>query len=221
MNTKTKAFCFCRVAFFSLLILSPASQAQQISDRHSGWTVRAWAGVVCRCVEDDNVTFNDPTFGVSALEMDGSSFGFGVDFERRFNKWLGLDIAAGYTEVDVEFSHTVGAGVQTDSLGILPIWLALNIHLYESKKVDFYFGPQIAYVLYLDDLSYEVPGTGTFNFKTDDEFPSLGFNLGADIWVSDNWAVNLNLRFVDSDADKNHDLPIDPTFITIGVARHF
>jgi opacity protein-like surface antigen len=209
------------VAFFSLLMLSPASQAQMSADRDSGWTGRAWLGVVCRCVNSDNTTFSDPTFGTSALEMDGSSFGIGIDAERRFNKWVGFDMALGYTEVDIDFTHSVGAGTQTDSLGMIPIWFTFNAHLVHTDRVDFYLGPQIAYVYYLDDLNYTVPGVGDFNFKTDNEFPALGFNLGLDVWVTNDWAVNLNFRYIDSDADDNHNLPIDPAFVTVGVARHF
>ena len=70
-------------------------------------------------------------------------------------------------------------------------------------------------------MSFDVPGTGTFNFKTDNEFPALGLVLGADWWVRKDWAVNFAFRFIDADADSNHNLPIDQTFITVGVARKF
>ena len=213
---------FARIALFALVMpISSLSFASESYGREGTWTVRGWLGVVCRCVEDDNVTFTDPTFGTVALEVDGTSFGLGVDFERRFNNRLGLDFALGYTQADVDFSHSVGSGVQTDSLGILPVWFALNIHLWETEKFDFYVGPQVAYVFYLDDLSFNVPGIGTYEFPTGNEFPSWGFNLGADYWVNKDWALNFNFRFVDSDADSEHDLPVDPTFVTIGFTRHF
>jgi len=209
------------IALSGLLILSPASHAQQSSDRDSGWTGRAWAGVVCRCVEDDTVTFQDPTFGTVGLDIDSNSLGIGFDVEWRLNRLIGLDLAAGYTDMDVDFMHSVGTGVQQDSLASLNIWFAVNFHLVNTEKFDFYIGPQIAYVAWLDDLSFNVPGTGTFNFKTDNEFPALGFELGADWWVAESWAVNFAFRFIDADADKNHNLPVDQTFITVGVARHF
>jgi len=79
------------IAFCGLLVLSPTSHAQQSSDRNSGWTGRVWAGVVCRCVEDDNVTFQDPTFGTVGLEVDGNSLGIGFDVERRLGKLIGLE----------------------------------------------------------------------------------------------------------------------------------
>ncbi len=97
------------------------AQTAQAQTEYSGWTWRAWAGTVCRCVEDDNVTFQDPTFGTVQLEVDGNSFGIGFDVERRFSKLLGLDVAVGYTDMDINFMHSVGTGVQQDSLGSLNI----------------------------------------------------------------------------------------------------
>lgn len=195
---------------------SPSSPAKP---EHPSWTYRAWAGIVGRYVEDDNLTFQDGTFGTVELDWDDPSFGFGFDAERRFSKLLGLELAIGYTSADIDFNHSVGAGVQTDELGMIPIWAALNFHLLETERFDFYIGPELAYFWYLDDLSYDVPGVGTFDFSTDNEFPSFGFLLGVDFWLNETWGLNLAFRFQDADADSNHDLPIDPTFVTIGVAR--
>ena len=210
-------------ALFVLTTMGAVSGAQAASAQtdYDGWVWRAWVGTVCRCVEDDNVTFQDPTFGTVGLEVDGNSPGIGFDIEWRLNKLIGLDLALGYTDMDVNFKHSVGAGVQQDSLASLNTWFAVNFHVINTKKFDFWVGPQIAYVAWLDDLSFDVPGTGTFNFKTDNEFPAIGFVLGADWWVAQNLAVNFAFRFIDADADENHNLPIDQTFVTVGVARKF
>ncbi len=195
------------------------AQTAQAQTEYGGWTGRVWTGIVCRCVEDDNVTFQDPTFGTVQLEVQGNSLGIGLDVERRFSKLIGLDLALGYTNMDVDFMHSVGTGVQQDSLASLNIWLAVNFHVVNTEKFDFWIGPQIAYVAWLDDLSFDVPGTGTYNFNTDNEFPALGFALGADWWVQKNLAVNFAFRFIDADADSNHKLPVDQTFVTVGLAR--
>ena len=201
------------------------AQTAQAQTEYKGWTWRAWVGTVCRCVEDDTVTFQDPTFGTVELDVDSNSFGIGFDVEWRLGKLIGLDLALGYTDMDVDFMHSVGTGVQQDSLASLNLWFAVNFHLVNTEKFDFWIAPQIAYVAWLDDLSFDVPGTGpgtgTFNFKTDNEFPALGFALGADWWVAENWAVNFAFRFIDADADSNHNFPIDQTFVTVGVARRF
>lgn len=209
----------------SVIVVAMTGIASAKIDRaestYKGWTARAWAGSVGRYVEDDTVTFNDPTFGDVTLDVDGSSLGIGFDVERRFNKLLGLDLAVGYTDMDIAFEHSNGTGTQVDSLSSLNIFLALNFHLINTEKVDFYIAPQIAYVAWLNDLSYNVPGTGTYNFGTDNEFPSLGLALGLDWWITEDWALNAALRFIDADADSDHDLPIDQTFVTLGIARNF
>ena len=41
----------------------------------------------------------------------------------------------------------------------------------------------------------------------------LGFLVGADVWLNDDWALNFAFRFQDADADSNHQLPLDPTFV--------
>jgi hypothetical protein len=206
-----------------LLIAVSALNVQTVyaQDEYDGWTGRLWAGVVCRCVEDDNVTFDDATFGTSALEIDSNSTGFGFDVERRISKLIGLDLAVGYSQMDVDFSHAVGTGVQQDSLAFLNVWFAVNFHVVNTERFDFWLGPQIAYVSWLDDLSFDVPGTGTFDFKTDNEFPALGVVFGADWKFSPDWAINFAFRFIDADADSNHTLPVDPTFVTVGIARTF
>lgn len=211
------------VALFVLTTMGVVSGVQAASTQtdYAGWSWRVWLGTVCRCVEDDNVTFQDPTFGTVGLEVDGNSPGIGFDIEWRLNKLIGLDLALGYTDMDVNFKHSVGAGVQQDSLASLNTWFSVNFHVINTKKFDFWVGPQIAYVAWLDDLSFDVPGTGTYNFKTDNEFPAIGFVLGADWWVAQNLAVNFAFRFIDADADENHNLPIDQTFVTVGVARKF
>jgi len=202
----------------AFLLMAANAQAQS---EYDGWTWRAAGGIVCRCVEDDNVTFDDPTFGTSSLEQDGDPFGITFGVERRLNKLIGLDLTLGYTDLDIDFTHTVGTGVQEDSLGSLNLWFAVNFHLVNKEKFDFWVAPQIAYVYWMDDLTFDVPGTGTFDFQTDNEFPAIGVALGADWWVSSDWAVNFAFRFIDADADSDHNLPIDQTFVTVGVARKF
>ncbi len=201
-----------------LLLTVPTAQAQS---EYEGWRFRVFAGVVGRYVESDNVTFVDPTFGLSATEVDGTGFGYGVDFEYRFGKLFGLDIAASYTELDINFTQSLTSAVATDTLKVFPIWITANFHVVNTEMVDFYVGPQIAYVAWNDPLSFDVPGQGTFVLPTENEFPAVGFALGLDLWFSEKNGLNFAFRFIDADADPTHNLPVDPTFFTIGYAMKF
>ena len=67
-----------------------------------------------------------------------------MDVEHRFSKLLGLDAALGYTALDVEFTQSLNTTVATDTLEVLPVWLAVNFHVVHTEKLDFWVGPQIA-----------------------------------------------------------------------------
>jgi hypothetical protein len=204
-------------AVIAFLALPPA----QAENDYKGWRFRAWGGIVGRYVESDDVTFTDPIFGLSATEVDGTGFGFGVDFERRFTKLFGLDIAIGYTELDVEFKQSLTSDVPKDTLEVLPIWLAANFHVVNTESLDFWVGPQIAYVSWNDSLTFPVPGQPTFVLETESEFPAIGFVLGLDWWLTESGGLNFAFRFVDADADETHNLPVDPTFVTVGYTWSF
>jgi outer membrane protein W len=210
-----RAATFISIAVVALLSVYSA----QADNDYSGWRVRAWGGIVGRFVENDNVTFTDPTFGMSATEVDGTGFGFGVDFERRFTKLFGLDLAVGYSELDVQFTQSLTSTVATDTLEMLPIWVAANFHVVNTEKVDFWVGPQIAYVMWNDPLTFAVPGEPTFDLETESAFPGIGFVLGLDWWLTKKSGLNFAFRFVD--ADTGETLPVDPTFVTVGYTWSF
>ena len=76
-------------------------------------------------------------------------------------------------------------------------------------------------MVYLDDVSFTVPRTARFSLPSSNEFTPKGFNIGVDIAAGDKWAANIALRMVNADADSTHLLPLDPTFLTVGITRKF
>jgi len=203
------------ISVVSILALTAVSSAKAQSD-YNGWRVRAFAGIVGRFVESDNTTFDDPTFGTSSTEVDGTGFGFGADVERRFNKLFGLDLAMGFTQLDVVFAQSLTSYVSQTTLDVTPIWLAANFHWVKNEKLDFWLGPQIAYIFWNGPLVFSVPGEEDFTVETENEFPAIGFDLGLDWWLMDKGGLNFAFRFVDADANTSHKLPVDPTFVTLG-----
>ncbi len=203
------------IALATIFVLAAVPSARAQND-YTGWRVRAFAGVVGRFVESDNVTFDDPTFGTSSTQVDGTGLGFGADVERRFNKLIGLDLAIGFTQLDVVFAQSLTSDVANATLDVTPIWLAANFHLVNKEKLDVWIGPQIAYVFWSGPLVFAVPGEEDFTVETENEFPAIGFDLGLDWWLMDEGGLNFAFRFVDADANTSHKLPIDPTFVTLG-----
>lgn len=212
------------VIFFILMgavlaaLFLPANQAFGQENPEKGWTGRFWVGAACRCLLSDNETFDDPTFGTIETSVEGSAFAIGGDVEYLFTKWLGLDFALAYTNFDLQFQHSVGEGVQHDSLGVLPFLVALDFHVVNNRRVDFWLGPQIGYVFFLNDVAFVVPDVGVHSIETSNTFSYKGFNVGLDIKLSE-WAVNVALRW--QDADASPEILVDPTLITIGVAYKF
>ncbi len=208
-------------AAVALLLVSFLQGTARAQDEYPNLKVRFWGGVQCRCVLDDNDIFPDPVFGTAELTAAKSAFGLGGDVEFRLARFFSFDVGLGYSKTSVEFSHTVGTGVQEDKLGMMPLFLGANLHVVTTKRVDVYVGYLAAYMFYLNDVSFDVPGTGTFTLEPSNEFTPKGFNFGVDIAANDQWAVNLAFRMVNADADSGHLLPLDPTFITFGVTRKF
>jgi Outer membrane protein beta-barrel domain len=208
-------------AAVGLLVGSVFQGTALAQDHYPNLKVRFWGGVQCRCVLSDNDTFPDPVFGTAELVAAKSAFGLGGDVEFRLARFFSFDVGLGYSSTSVEFSHTVGAGVQEDKLGMMPLFLGANVHVVNTRRVDAYVGYLAAYMFYLNDVSFDVPGTGTFTLPSSNEFTPKGFSFGVDIAASEQWAVNLAFRMVNADADDTHLLPLDPTFITVGVTRKF
>ena len=210
------------IAAVTGLLAGSALQGTALAqDEYPNMKARVFAGVQCRCVLSDNDTFTDPVFGTSELKAADSAFGLGGDVEFRLAKFFSFDVGLQYSSTSVEFSHAAGVGVEDDNLGMMPLFLGANVHVLNTGKVDMYVGYLAAYMFYLNDVSYEVPGTGTYSLQSNDEFTAKGFSFGADIATSDQWGVSLAFRMVNADADSGHLLPLDPTFITVGFTRKF
>ena len=207
--------CVLSISITAIFVLTAVSSVQAQSDP-KGWRARAFAGIVGRFVEDDNTTFDDPTFGMCSTEVDGTGFGFGADVERRFNKYFGLDLAIGFTQLDVVFAQSLTSYVSETTLDVTPIWLAANFHFVNTEKFDVWFGPEIAYIFWSGPLVFEVPGEEDFTVETENEFPAIGFDFGLDWWLLNKGGLNFAFRFVDADANTSHKLPVDPTFVTLG-----
>lgn len=212
-----KCFILSGATLAALFLFANQTFAQQNPDK--GWKGRFWVGVAGRYVLTDNETFEDPTFGTIETSVSGSAFTFGGDVEYLFTKWLGLDFALAYTNFPLEFQHSVGEGVQEDDLGVVPFLIALNFHVVNNERLDFWLGPQVGYIFFGSDVAFVVPDVGVHIVETSNTFSPMGFDIGADVKVSDDWAVNIAFRW--QNADASDEILVDPTLITVGVTGSF
>jgi hypothetical protein len=203
-----------------LLIAALATPARPVLGQASsdGFSARLWAGAVGRYVLKDNDTFAAPGFGTVGLKVNGSAFGFGADGEYKFDRWIGLDGAIGYSRLNVQYTTTNAPGTtSTQPFGIVPVLLSLNIHFVSTQRVDIWAGPQIGYVMFPDNLSYASNGGSTFTYTSTNVFSKKGVSVGADIALRRTLLLNVAGRWQDADADANGHLTIDPTFVTVGL----
>ena len=202
----------------AILAFSAPASAQE---HHDGFTARVWAGSAGRYVLNDNDPFTSPGFGTAELKVNGSAIGFGGDIEYRASRWIGLVGAFGYTKFDVDFTTTNAPGtVSTQKFGVMPLMLALNLHVIHARQINVWVGPQIAYVMFPDNLSYAVGGS-TFTYAPSGVFSKKGFVVGTDVRLGGGWALNGAFRWQDADGDSDSHLTVDPTFVTLGFAKRF
>lgn len=209
---RTTSFALAATSILGLAAATPAH-----ADDHTGLRARVWVGAVGRYLLKDNDELDSPPFGTTQLAVSGTTVATGGGLEYKFIKWVGLEASIAYADAPVRFHSSVDAAVtQHDTFAIVPLYLGLNLHPINTKHVDFWFGPAISYEIHPDDLAFEVPGAGTFNYKSSNAFSYMGFSVGADIAIDDDIALNLGFRWQDADGDADGQLTYDPTFVTVG-----
>lgn len=121
--------------------------------------------------------------------------------------------------------HEVDAG--SSNLGeawILPPTLTLQYHFTPEKKFSPYVGVGLNYSMFYG----EHDGTGFNNLEIDN---ALGYaaQAGFDYWISDNWGVNFDVKYVDLDVDVHvnngalnaYDVDLDPWIVGVGMSYRF
>jgi hypothetical protein len=156
-------------------------------------------------------------FGLVMVEPTGDIFethgGFEVDFEWYFHPRVGFEVASLgslSSEFEGEGDYVTGMAFSTFTVGI-------NGHVVRSEKVDFALGILAGGATYRD---IKVEGeTATIEGKRDTTFGAQAF---VDMTVSRNWAVNLGLKYVDTQVefDRGGSLDFSPVILRVmGVYR--
>lgn len=123
--------------------------------------------------------------------------GAGVGYEHRFDDLIGLDFGFKYFQPDVELSSS---GVSLKESGkFMPLTAGVMFHVAKSEKVDFYLGPELAYVMY-GDVTLDVLGLEVFTAKFKDDL-TFGVKLGADFAMSPKWAINASVEYLDAKSE--------------------
>ena len=157
-------------------------------------------------------------FGFIIVEPTGDSLddtqgGFEVDFEWLFHPRVGFEAAiANSTNSDFEVT-----GQRATDLLFSTFTLGFNGHLIRSKKVDFALGILAGSAAYRD---LELEGsTQTLQVARD---TAIGAQAFVDMTVSRKWAVNVGLKYLDTqlEIEQGSELDFNPVILSVmGVYR--
>ena len=134
---------------------------------------------------------------------------------------IGLELIAATSE------HTISAG--NSVLGdawILPPTLTLQYHFAPDEKFSPYVGAGLNYSMF-----YGEDDAAGFNGLDVDGGVGYALQAGADYCLSDNWGLNLDVKYINLDVDVNvnsgatpltaPDVDLDPWIVGAGVSYRF
>lgn len=131
-----------------------------------------------------------------ALEGD-SDTGFELSFEHRLSDAVGLEVALARYEPDFGLTaRSLDLGTAVTLAGdarVMPLSVALNLHLLRRGNVDLYAGPVLAYVTYGSPV-YQI-GAQRLEVELEDEL-SLGAQAGIDYAVAANWGLSFRVKYL-------------------------
>jgi len=175
------------------------------------------------------------TFSLNEKAEYDSALGFGIEYEYMASELIGLDFGLKYIKPDVKLN--VSGTLNDESFALpeiseggefMPLTAGLMFHFGKSEKIDFYLGPELAYIMY-GDLTFTDPFFGEeTKIKFNDEF-TFGAKLGLDFFLDESWAISAQAEYLDAssevDTDEADDLSVNldpsPFILTFGVAYKF
>jgi len=178
----------------------------------------------------------DPQDDSSGISIDGTSFGSSatvdsdimpeLDFTYMLDPHWGLELILAYTEHEVD-TNLLGLGNIAETK-VLPPTLTLQYHFAPTSTIRPYVGAGVNYTYFFDSEvkgGLDAPGA---DIDIDDSW-GLAAQAGVDIDLDDTWFVNLDVKYIDIEADahiKNGssikvDIDVDPIVWGIGIGRTF
>lgn len=139
------------------------------------------------------------------------------------DQWA-LELILGVTPHDVTAVGTTLGDVDLGDVTLLPPTLTLQYHFNPEGTVRPYLGAGVNYTHFFDaDLP---AGSALTSIDYDASF-GLAAQAGVDFDISEDWFLNLDVKYVDIDTDVTingaiaADVSIDPVIFGIGIGRRF
>jgi outer membrane protein len=164
--------------------------------------------------QSDNLTLDG---GAGEVQVD-DAWGFTFDVTYMFRDHWGVELLGAYP-----FTHDIDIDTPTGTVALgevkqLPPVLSLQYHFLPEARFRPYVGVGANYTFFF----YEKPSS----LEIDDSFGWEG-QVGADIGLTDNWLLNLSVRYIDITPDAElggvdiGEVEVNPWVYSIGVGYRF
>ena len=195
------------------------SQAEEFSR----WELKTSAVIV---TADKNTAIDEPAGG--QYQSDGDAqVGLGVAVEYHYTDLISFEVArVSATAMDIDYTAGDARTSQGEGIRFMPILAGANFHFLNSKNLDLFAGPRVAFVNF-GGFSTEINGE-TVNFKVENE-TAWGAVAGAKYKFGDGtWALLAEMTYLDVDTEitrsDNLETFVDsynPLMMTIGLTHRF
>ena len=158
----------------------------------------------------------DSTVNIGGKSDVGDAFTPEVDLTYFFTEHLAAELIAATAQHQVNYTGDVNLG----DVWILPPTITLQYHFTPDNTISPYVGAGVNYSYFYG----EEDGTGFTDLDVDGGF-GLALQAGTDIWVNENWGLNLDVKkiYLDIDGEVNGgtvttDIELDPWLVGAGVS---
>jgi outer membrane protein W len=157
----------------------------------------------------------DMSAGGVTLEPDTAA-GIQASYERKLNDLLGVNVNISHVNYDIN-AKGFGQSAKFAEQAVTPLGVNVLFHPpIGVRKLDWYVGPELAYVVYNDAEVESTFGGGTVDTDNDTAF---GVKTGLDVGLGQgNWGLNFDVQYLKTSSD---DLDIDPISVGAGLSVHF
>lgn len=186
--------CRCAFVLLGLLTLSTASRAAT-----GPWLLRVEAGTT----DYSKQTFSGYSLGHTELSLDGGK-GFGIAGEYRFSPRTGVELSLSSIDLDADWRQTeirlvstnptvlreVTVASDSGSFSLRPLAVTFLLHPLRHNWLDFYVGPQLAWVEFQMGLHGPPDREAELAF---------GGKLGLDLALGNSpWSAGVAYRFLET-----------------------
>lgn len=201
----------------SALLLTVTTMPAMARDLGDGWDAKERFQIRVRAL--GVVPDEDTRVNIGGEAHVGNAITPELDLTYFITAHIGLEAVAGTAQHKLTYTGDVDLG----DTWILPPTLVLQYHFTPDNTFSPYVGAGVNYSIFYGEKS----GRGFHDLNVDNGF-GLALQAGTDIWINENWGLNLDVKkiFLDVDASLNNgaikaDVDLDPWLIGAGVSFRF